>query len=136
VPKPHLQLHPQLQADCHDLGRLASGRLLLSRNASLHWFILVPDTQAVDLLDLPADALKQAMLDCQQVSAWLKQARGYPKVNFGALGNVVPQLHLHIVGRRSNDACWPQPVWGNLPAGGHWPAKELTAVQEAFNHVG
>jgi len=81
------ELHPQLQADCHDLGRIDSGRLLLSRNASLHWLILVPDTQAVDLLDLPDDALGLALQDCRRISQWLKQACGYPKVNFGALGN-------------------------------------------------
>ncbi len=126
------ELHPQLQADCHDLGRTDSGRLLLSRNASLHWLILVPDTQAPDLLDLPDDALGLALRDCRRISRWLKQACGYPKVNFGALGNLVPQLHLHMVGRRPNDPCWPQPVWGNLPAAGEWSAAEITAISEAL----
>jgi diadenosine tetraphosphate (Ap4A) HIT family hydrolase len=129
------ELHPQLQADCHDLGRINSGRLLLSRNASLHWLILVPDTQAVDLLDLPNDALGLALQDCRRISQWLKQACGYPKVNFGALGNLVPQLHLHVVGRRPDDPCWPQPVWGNLPAAAEWSAGEIAAMRSALTHV-
>ncbi len=128
------ELHPQLQADCHDLGALASGRLLLSRNASLHWLLLVPDTEAIDLLDMPDDALALVMRDCQRISQWLKQAHAYPKVNFGALGNLVPQLHLHIIGRRPDDPCWPQPVWGNLPVGAVWPEGEIAAIRKALIH--
>ncbi|MCR9184268.1 MAG: HIT family protein [Halieaceae bacterium] len=129
------ELHPQLQADCHDLGGVASGRLLLSRNASLHWLIVVPDTEATDLLDMPGDALALVMQDCQRIGQWLKQVHAYPKVNFGALGNLVPQLHLHIVGRRPDDPCWPQPVWGNLPAAGAWSDTEISAIREALTHA-
>lgn len=123
------ELHPQLLSDCHRLGAMASGELLLSRNAALHWFILVPDTEVADLLDLPPDRLQQVLADCQRLSQWLKQARGYPKVNFAGLGNVVPQMHLHVIGRHSDDACWPRPVWGNLPAGPAWQHATLEAIK-------
>jgi diadenosine tetraphosphate (Ap4A) HIT family hydrolase len=121
-------LHPQLLADSHLLGQLDSGHLLLSRNALLHWFILVPHTDLADLLDLPAAQLRQVLADCQRVSQLLKGPFAYPKVNFAGLGNVVPQMHLHILGRREGDACWPQPVWGNLPAGGQWSAEALAEI--------
>lgn len=130
-------IHPQLLADCHRLGTLDSGVLLLSRNASLHWFILVPDTELEDVLDLPAAQLPTVLADCRSVAAFLKEELGYPKVNFAGLGNVVPQMHLHILGRREDDACWPQPVWGNLPAGPEWSEAQISALWEGLaSHCG
>lgn len=112
-----IALHPRLAADCHRLGTAGDSVLLLSREAGTHWFILVPDTDCLDLLDLGAHA-RNALLDrAAQLSGFLKEALGYPRVNVGALGNRVPQLHLHVVGRREGDYCWPGPVWG-APATG------------------
>ena len=107
-------IHPQLKEDCHLLGRFDSCTVLLHRNAALPWFILVPDTGLEDLLDLPPEKLHQVTADCQRISAFLKRNLAFDKVNFAGLGNVVPQMHLHIIGRSTKDACWPQPVWGNL----------------------
>lgn len=123
------EVHAQLLADCHRLGAMASGELLLSRNASLHWFILVPATEVKDLLDLPPPQLHRVLADCQKLSHWLKQEQGYNKVNFAGLGNVVPQMHLHIIGRSAADRCWPQPVWGNLPPGPEWQSVVLDAIK-------
>lgn len=119
------QIHPQLLADCHVLGHLDSGALLLSRNSSLHWFILVPETDLEDLLDLPAARLQRVIADCRGISQVLKSSLRYPKVNFAGLGNVVPQMHLHIVGRRPQDGCWPKPIWGQLPDADDWSAQAL-----------
>ncbi len=118
-------IHPQLLADCHHLGRLPSSELLLHRNDRLPWFILVPDTALADVLDLPESQRAAVLADCDSISAYLKRELGYPKVNFAGLGNVVPQMHLHIIGRREGDACWPQPVWGNLPEGGSYAPNQL-----------
>jgi len=107
-------LHPQLVTDTHRLGRFELCHLLLHRNASVPWFILVPETDLVDLLDLPAGEQRMAMDEASRVSAFVKRELDWPKVNFGAIGNLVPQLHLHVVGGRPGDACWPAPVWGNL----------------------
>lgn len=108
-------IHSQLLADCHRLGRFEICTVLLNRNATLPWFILVPDTELEDVLDLPGEQLNQVTAECQRISHFLKQSLGYSKTNFAGLGNVVPQMHLHIIARSSEDACWPQPVWGNLP---------------------
>ncbi len=108
------QIHPQLLADCHYLGSLAASEVLLNRNAAMPWFILVPDTRINDILDLPEHHRDVVMADCAAVSAFIKQVLGFDKVNFAGLGNVVPQMHLHIIGRREGDPCWPQPIWGNL----------------------
>ncbi len=123
------QIHPQLLADCHYLGSLPATEVLLHRNAALPWFILVPDTLLADLLDLPEHHREEVVAECAAISDFIKQVLGYGKVNFAGLGNVVPQLHLHVVGRREDDPCWPQPVWGNLPAGGAYTSRELADLQ-------
>ncbi len=110
-------IHSQLLADCHRLGRFDVCHVLLNRNAALAWFILVPQTEIEDVLALPARQLQQVMGECQRIDSFLRQTLGYTKTNFAGLGNVVPQMHLHIIGRAPDDACWPAPVWGNLEAG-------------------
>ena len=108
------QIDSQLLADCHYLGSLVTSELLLHRNAALPWFILVPDTHILDLLDLPEHHRDRVMADCVAISAFIKQVLGYNKVNFAGLGNAVAQMHLHIIGRHEGDPCWPLPVWDNL----------------------
>ncbi len=114
------KIHAQLLADCHYLGALECCDVLLHRNASIPWFIVVPDTNLVDVLDLPEQQRAQVISECAAVSAFIKGKLGYAKVNFAGLGNVVPQMHLHIIGRSTSDACWPSPVWGVLPEGGEY----------------
>jgi diadenosine tetraphosphate (Ap4A) HIT family hydrolase len=126
------RIHPQLLADCHQLGRLPCAHLLLHRNASLHWFILVPEAACLDLTDLPA-ATRGALLDDDTlVAAVLKGDLAYPRVNIGALGLLVPQLHLHVIGRREQDPCWPAPVWGNLPPGPGYSDGQLARLRRAL----
>ena len=127
-----MSIHPQLLADCHHLGRLGSGELLLNRNASLPWFILVPDTELPDVLDLPERERGAVMADCAAISSFIKEQLGCQKVNFAGLGNQVPQMHLHLIGRNKGDACWPQPVWGNLPAGDEYSEAQLREWRAAL----
>lgn len=124
-----LELHPRLAADCHRMGSVAGVTLLLSREAALHWFILVPDSDCVDLLDMPPREREALMQTAARLSALLKGPLGYPKVNVGALGNVVPQLHLHVVGRCPGDFCWPDPVWGRPAPGRVYDRDALHALQ-------
>jgi diadenosine tetraphosphate (Ap4A) HIT family hydrolase len=119
------EIHPQLLADCHHLGALPASHLLLHRNALLPWFILVPDTRLGDFLDLPEHHRNRVLVECSAVSDFIKQLLGFDKVNFAGLGNVVPQMHLHIIGRRDTDPCWPQPVWGNLSASVDYERQQL-----------
>ncbi len=125
-------IHPQLLEDCHWLGRMTRSDLLLNRNASLPWFILVPRTALQDVLDLAPELLTEVMAESAAISTFIKRELGYEKVNFAGLGNVVPQMHLHIIGRRVGDACWPQPVWGNLEEGGAYTPGQLRDWQAAL----
>lgn len=126
------RIHPQLLEDCHYLGSFPASELLLHRNAAVPWFILVPDTRLTDVLDLPDEHREAVLGECAAVSAFIKQVLGFEKVNFAGLGNVVPQMHLHVIGRESGDSCWPQPIWGNLPAGGDYSLGQLREWQEGL----
>ena len=128
-------IHPQLLEDGHYLGRLATGELLLNRNATVPWFILVPETRLNDILDLPQEHRNAVLADCAAVSGFIKQVLGFDKVNFAGLGNLVPQMHLHIIGRASDDDCWPQPVWGNLSAQRSYDEEQLARWREALAKV-
>jgi diadenosine tetraphosphate (Ap4A) HIT family hydrolase len=110
------ELHPQLAQDTLALGDLPLSRVLLSRDANFPWLILVPRRPGVsELIDLP-DAEQQALMkEVAQTARGLKRATECDKLNIAAIGNMVPQLHVHVVARRKNDAVWPKPMWGALP---------------------
>jgi diadenosine tetraphosphate (Ap4A) HIT family hydrolase len=127
---PVFEIHPQLLADCHRLGRFDLCHVLLNKNAVLPWFILVPQTDVTDLLDLSDEQRNTAINEATVVSQFVKGHLGYPKVNFAAIGNVVPQLHLHVVGRRPDDPCWPAPVWGNLANGPEYSPARIAEMTD------
>jgi diadenosine tetraphosphate (Ap4A) HIT family hydrolase len=107
-------LHPQLQADTSSVGDLALSRVLAIDDADYPWLVLVPRRAgAAELADLGDDAAV-LMREIVQVSALLKAVTRCDKINVGAIGNVVPQLHVHIVARRKDDPLWPKPVWGHM----------------------
>lgn len=109
-------LHPQLAKDCHRLGRFELGLLLLMNDAQYPWFILVPQRPALrEIYQLdPAD---QALLlrESSALGRALMEAYSGDKLNLAALGNMVPQLHLHHIVRHAGDPAWPAPVWGRHP---------------------
>lgn len=121
-------LHPQLQTDCHWLGQAPSGQVLLHRNALVPWLILVPATDAPGLLQLPRPERLRVLDDCARLDDYLRGRWMLDKVNFAAIGNLVPQLHLHLVGRRRGDGCWPLPVWGHLREVAAYAPAEVEAI--------
>jgi diadenosine tetraphosphate (Ap4A) HIT family hydrolase len=129
-------LHPQLAADCHVLGHCDGNRLLLQRNAALPWFVLVPPTEATELHDLapPLRARLEAASD--RLARFTKRHFRCDKMNIAAIGNLVPQLHLHVIGRRRDDPCWPRPVWGHLAAGGDYAPASLSHLAQALRDAG
>lgn len=123
------EIDPQLQADTHQLGRMSFSHILLHRNSSLPWFILVPETDLTEFIDLPERKQSLLMREATLVGQFLKEHWELHKTNLATLGNVVAQLHLHVIGRFADDPCWPRPVWGNLPAGHPWSAEKLRTIQ-------
>jgi len=107
-------LHPQLEADTSPIGDLPLSRLLAIDDVTYPWLVLVPRRAgAVEIADLGAEA-PVLMGEIVRMSQLLKAATGCDKINVGAIGNVVPQLHVHIVARRKDDPLWPKPVWGHM----------------------
>jgi diadenosine tetraphosphate (Ap4A) HIT family hydrolase len=107
-------LHPQLEADTSPVGDLPLSRLLAIDDAIYPWLVLVPRRAGiVEIADLGAEA-PVLMGEIVRMSELLKTVTGCDKINVGAIGNVVPQLHVHIVARRKDDPLWPKPVWGHM----------------------
>lgn len=110
------ELHPQLKQDCLLLGRFPLCRLLLMQDANYPWFILVPDRDEVtEIHQLDADDRQQLMRESCALAVVLSTQFTADKLNIAALGNVVPQLHVHHVVRYRDDPAWPAPVWGCVP---------------------
>lgn len=105
-------LHPQLAADCAVIGDLPLCRVLLMNNARFPWLIAVPRREGLrDLHDLSPSQYLTAMEEIRHISSHMAAITDAHKMNVAALGNMVPQLHIHIIARFRHDAAWPQPVW-------------------------
>lgn len=125
-------LHPQLDNDTVGIGDLPLSRLLLSKDATYPWLILAPRRAgAVEIIDLDHDDRARLMTEIARASEVLKGITGCGKLNVAALGNQVPQLHVHVIARRESDAAWPNPVWGAAPAR-EYDAAELESFIEAI----
>lgn len=108
-------IHTRLQADCLVIGRFPLCHLLLSKDANYPWFILVPDREQVAEIHQLTDADQQQLIrESSQLARALEKVFEPDKLNIAALGNVVPQLHLHHIVRYRNDPAWPAPVWGRV----------------------
>lgn len=122
-------LHPQLAKDTIDIGDLPLSRVLVIKDANYPWLLLVPRRpDIVDLIDLDEVEQAQLMTETTRVARALKDITKPDKLNIAALGNVVPQLHMHIIARRKTDAAWPRPVWGVVPAIDHNPEEVKTFI--------
>src|SRR5690348_3366751 len=113
-------LHPQLTQDTIDIGDLPLSRVLVIKDANYPWLLLVPRREeVVEIIDLSEIEQAQLMTEISRVARALKDITKCDKLNIAALGNVVPQLHVHVIARRQNDAAWPRPVWGVVPPLAH-----------------
>lgn len=110
-------IHERLQQDCLVVGRFPLCHLLLVRDANYPWFILVPDREGItEIYQLDAADQLQLTRESAMLAAVLAEQFQADKMNIAAIGNLVPQLHLHHVVRYRTDAAWPAPVWGAVPA--------------------
>ncbi len=111
------ELHPQLAGDCILLGDLRLCQVLLMNDSNYPWFILVPRrAEVTEVYHLSADDQQQLIHEVSMVSENLSDLFAARKMNVAMLGNMVPQLHAHVIVRRERDPAWPSPVWGQFPA--------------------
>ena len=118
------ELHPQLVKDCTAMGRFVLCRLLLMNDANYPWFILVPEREGVRELHELGDADRRLLWEeSALLSHALHTGFGAHKLNIAALGNQVPQLHVHHIVRYHHDPAWPNPVWGRVPPKAYYGAE-------------
>jgi diadenosine tetraphosphate (Ap4A) HIT family hydrolase len=128
-------LDPRLQQDNLLIGDFPLCRLLLMNDAQYPWFILVPRREEVsELFQLGADEQRQLWQETTFLAETLKDTFGADKMNVAALGNVVSQLHMHVIVRRREDAAWPSPVWGRHPAVAYSP-EQVAAIRAKLRLV-
>ena len=109
-------LHPRLQQDCLVLGRFDLCRALLMNESTYPWLILVPERPAIrEIFELTDADQMQLIRESSRLAAHLQRAFDADKLNVAAIGNLVPQLHVHHVVRYRTDPAWPAPVWGHGP---------------------
>lgn len=107
-------LDPRLAADTHTVTSLPLCEVLLMNDARYPWLILVPRrAHMAEISDLESGSQMLLWQEVSLASAALRAVATFDKLNLGALGNIVRQLHVHLVARREGDAAWPGPVWGN-----------------------
>ena len=128
-------IHAQLLADTHPLLVHRNCHIRLHRNASLPWVILIPETSCIEYCDLSAG--QQALINRlgQLIGGYFKQHLGAEKINFAAIGNVVQQLHIHVIGRHQSDPLWPDVVWGRELPDKQWTTSALTDLQAGLQAV-
>lgn len=113
----NFELHSQLARDSIHLADWPLSQVRVLNDANFPWFILVPRVAQVnEIIDLSEPDQQQLWQESGFLSHWLKAEYRPDKLNVAAIGNKVPQLHLHHIARFSHDPVWPDPVWGKLPA--------------------
>jgi len=110
-------LAPELQRDCIELADWPLCKVLLMNDSQYPWFILVPRVAGVkEIIDLSEELQITLLQESGKLSKLLQQVFSPDKLNIAALGNMVPQLHVHHIARFTTDPAWPAPIWGKLPA--------------------
>lgn len=123
-------LHPQLAADALLLVDWPLCQVMRMNDAAYPWLILVPRlTGAREIIDLSAADRVRLMDEIAWASQALKDLHCPDKINVGALGNMVPQLHIHVLGRFKDDPAWPKPVWGHAAPIRFEPADAVREVE-------
>ena len=111
------ELHSQLAADTAEVMELPLSKLLLMNDSNYPWFILVPKRANIsEVYQLDWEDQMQLLNESSMLTELLQQEFNGDKMNVAALGNMVPQLHVHHIVRFKNDVAWPKPVWGLVDA--------------------
>jgi diadenosine tetraphosphate (Ap4A) HIT family hydrolase len=110
---PAFTLDPRLATDTVPVADWPLCSVLLIRDARFVWLVLVPKRSGIsEIIDLAADDRVQLSAEIDRAAHGLRKTVRCDKLNIAALGNVVAQLHVHVIARRKTDAAWPKPVWG------------------------
>ena len=113
---PEFTLHPQLAVDCLILDDWPLCRILRMKDRNYPWLVLVPRRASMrEIIDLDLSDQHALLREICRACRSIQAVAHTDKLNVAALGNVVPQLHVHVIGRTTTDAAWPRPIWGVVP---------------------
>ena len=131
-------LHPRLAEDTLEVVNLPLCRVLLMNDRTIPWLILVPAREGLVEMHHLTRADRATLMEEMALAAAVLEKRHAPhKINIGALGNLVPQLHVHVLARYREDRAWPGPVWGALGGAPYPPAEQqaaLAGLRQDFAH--
>ncbi|MFW9078147.1 HIT family protein [Pseudomonas sp. P2757] len=128
-------LDSRLQQDTLTIGDFPLCRLLLSNDSNYPWFILVPRREDIsELFQLDVADQQQLWQETTALAEVLKDLFDADKMNVATLGNVVSQMHMHVIVRKRDDAAWPAPVWGKYPAK-PYSAEQVAVIREQLRQV-
>jgi len=124
------ELDSRLSNNCHILGKLNISLLLMMNNSLVPWFILVPNTSVTEMTDLSETDQATLLKEINLMSNFVKGNFDISKLNIAAIGNIVSQCHVHVIGRDPSDYCWPNVVWGTKEKEPYTDerVKEITAL--------
>ena len=125
---------PVIQSLTYKLADWPLARVFLYNDSRYHWGLLVPRRAgAIEICDLLPEDQAKLMAEIVKLSGLIRALPGVEKLNVGNLGNIVPQLHVHVIGRRKGDPAWPGPVWGHsdpVP----WPVPADAPLSRALSN--
>ena len=130
-----VELDPRLAADSHYLAELKSGHVLLHRNATLPWFILVPHTDLRRLHEVASPLRQQITAEMDALADYVMRAFDSEHVNVASIGNIVEQLHIHVIGRRQDDPLWPGVVWGRIEPGPQYTESQVATIAATIKDI-
>jgi len=124
------ELHPRLAQDAFELGDFPLCRLLLMNDSTYPWFVMVPMREQLrEIYHLNEEDRYQLIYESCLLSGVLDEVFQADKLNVAALGNMVPQLHIHHIVRYTTDPAWPHPIWGKAAAD-HYQTRALYELRE------
>lgn len=130
-------LHPQLAQDTHPVASFGLSELRLMDDANYGWLVLVPRVaDARELTDLAVEQQQALVAEVDRVARLLQLLLRPHKLNIAALGNIVPQLHVHVIARETTDPAWPAPVWGRVQARAYEPEALVERVRQLRGALG
>lgn len=128
-------VHERLHAGGIDFGMQGKCHILLKKNAVFPWFILIPEVEnhIVDLHQLETADYQSVMQTIREISRFVESHFKPDKINVAAIGNIVPQLHIHIVARYKTDPAWPDVIWGHEEKKAY-QADDVEIIKNAYDH--
>ena len=106
------QIDSRLVENSYFVCQTLVSQIRLVKNALVSWFLIIPDSDKTEWFDFDEKLQQDLNRQISQISRFIKEKQAADKINIAMIGNLVPQLHIHVIGRKQDDFCWPDVIWG------------------------